>query len=68
LQGNLFLKLANDSKLTSNKQKKKLNNNLCLFYKAEDYKLGFCSKKQALVTSKSYSTQVAVTSKNFLKK
>jgi len=39
----------------------KLNNNLYLYYKAKDYKLDFCFKKQALVTLKSYGAQVAAT-------
>jgi len=45
----LFSKLANNSKLTSNKHKKCFKNNLCLYYKVEDYKLDSCPKKQTIV-------------------
>ena len=38
-------KLANNSKLTSDKCKKHLENNLCLYCGAEDYKLNSCPKK-----------------------
>ena len=55
LQVNLLSKLANNGKLTSNEYKKRVDNNLCIYYKTEDYKLDFCSKKQILITSKSYS-------------
>ena len=51
-QVDLSSKLANNGKLTSNKCKKCLENNLCLYYSAEDYKLDFCPKKQTMVTSK----------------
>jgi len=41
----LFSKLASNGKLTSNEHKKCLENNLCLYYSIEDYKLDSCSKK-----------------------
>ena len=47
-------KLASNGKLTSNECKKWLENNLCLYYSAEDYKLDFCPKKQTTVSSKDY--------------
>ena len=52
---NLSSKLASNSKLTSNKHKKHLENNLCLYYGIEDYKLDFYPKKQTIVSSKGYS-------------
>jgi len=54
-QVNLSSKLASNSKLTSNKCKKHLENNLCLYCGAEDHKLDFCSKKQTMVSSKGHS-------------
>ena len=42
------------SKLTSNKYKKHLKNNLCLYYSIGNYKLDFYSKKQIIVTPKGY--------------
>jgi len=41
----LSSKLANNSKLTSDKYKKCLKNNLCLYCGVGDCKLDFCSKK-----------------------
>lgn len=41
--------------------KKRVNNNLCLYYRGRDYKLDSYFKKKALVTSKDYSAQVAAT-------
>ena len=41
----LFSKLANNGKLTSDKCKKCLKNNLYLYCDAGDHKLDFCSKK-----------------------
>jgi len=52
LQVDLSFKLASNSKLTSDKYKKHLKNNLCLYYGAEDHKLNSCSKKQTMVTPK----------------
>lgn len=59
LQINLSSKLANNSKLTSNKYKKWLNNDLCLYYGAESHKLDFYSKKQIIVSSKRHSISAA---------
>ena len=67
-QVDLSSKLANNGKLTSNKCKKHLKNNLCLYCSAGDHKLDSCSKKQTMVTPKSCSASatadtLAVTSK-----
>ena len=72
-QVNLSSKLASNSKLTSDKCKKHLENNLCLYCSAEDYKLDSCSKKQTMVTPKGCSASVtadilAATSKKPLEK
>ena len=48
----LSFKLANNSKLTINKWKKRPNNNFYFYCKIQDYKLDFCSKKQILVIFK----------------
>ena len=69
----LSFKLANNSKLISDKCKKHLKNNLCLYYGVGDYKLDFCSKKQTIVISKGCSAltttdSLAATSKKSLKK
>ena len=66
-------KLARNSKLTSDKYKKHLENNLCLYCGAGDYKLESCSKKQTTVTLKGHSTLItantpAATSKKPLEK
>ena len=45
-------KLASNGKLTSDKCKKYLKNNLYLYYGIEDHKLDFCSKKQTMVSPK----------------
>ena len=58
LQVILSSKLANDSKLISNKHKH-LKNNLCFYYRVGDNKLDFCSKKQTIVTPKGYSVSAA---------
>jgi len=52
LQVDLSSKLASNGKLTSNKRKKRLKNNLCLYCGAEDYKLDSCPKKQTTVSPK----------------
>jgi len=44
-QVDLSSKLASNGKLTSDKCKKHLENNLCLYYGAGDHKLDFCLKK-----------------------
>ena len=51
----LSSKLANNSKSTSDKHKKHLENNLYLYYGAGDYKLDSCTKKHTMVTSKGCS-------------
>jgi len=48
----LSSKLASNGKLTSDKRKKHLKNNLCLYCGVEDHKLDFCSKKQTMVSPK----------------
>ena len=55
---NLSSKLGSNSKLTSDKHKKYLENNLYLYYGTEDHKLDSCSKKQTMVSPKSHSTSV----------
>jgi len=50
----LFSKLASNGKLTSDKHKKHLENNLCLYCSAGDHKLDFCSKKQTTVLPKGH--------------
>ena len=52
----LSSKLANNGKLTSDKCKKRLENNLCLYCGAEDHKLDSCPKKQTMASSKGHST------------
>ena len=52
----LSSKLASNGKLTSNKRKKYLKNNLCLYYSTGDHNLDFCPKKQTTVTPKSCDT------------
>jgi len=52
---NLSSKLANNGKLTSNEHKKHLENNLCLYCSAGDYKLDSYPKKQTTVMPKSCS-------------
>ena len=48
-------KLANNGKLTSDEHKKHLENNLCLYCSARDYKLNSCLKKQTTVSPKNRS-------------
>ena len=61
----LSSKLASNGKLTSDKHKKHLENNLCLYCGARDYKLDFCPKKQTMVTPKSHSASAAAFEKPF---
>ena len=51
----LSSKLASNGKLTSDKCKKHLKNNLCLYCGAGDYKLDSYPKKQTIVSSKGHS-------------
>ena len=53
-QVDLSSKMASNGKLTSNKRKKRLENNLCLYCGIKDYKLDSCPKKQTTVSPKSY--------------
>ena len=48
----LSSKLASNGKLTSNKCKKHLENNLCLYCGAGDHKLDSCPKKQTTASPK----------------
>jgi len=69
----LSFKLTSNGKLTSDKHKKYLKNNLCLYCGTEDHKLNFCPKKQTTVTPKGYSVSatadpLAVTSEKPLEK
>ena len=59
----LSSKLASNGKLTSNKRKKRLENNLCLYCGAEDHKLDFCPKKQTTVSPKGCSTSATASEK-----
>ena len=56
LQVDLSSKLASNGKLTSNKRKKCLENNLCLYCGAEDHKLDSCPKKQTTASPKGRGT------------
>ena len=60
----LSSKLANNSKLTRNKYKKWLKNNLYLYYSTEDHKLDSCPKKQIIATLKGYSASVSTSKKS----
>ena len=69
----LSFKLASNSKLTSNKHKKCLKNNLCLYCGARDHKLDSCPKKQTMVSPKGCSAlatadTLAATSEKLLEK
>jgi len=50
----LSSKLASNGKLTSDEHKKCLENNLCLYCGAGDYKLDSCPKKQTMVSPKGH--------------
>ena len=50
----LSSKLASNGKLTSDKHKKYLENNLCLYCGARDHKLDSCPKKQTMVSPKGH--------------
>ena len=52
---NLSFKLASNSKLTSDKHKKYLENNLCLYYGAGDHKLNSYLNKHTTVMPKGCS-------------
>jgi len=59
-QVDLSSKLASNGKLTSNKHKKHLENNLCLYYSAGDHKLDSCPKKQTTVSPKGRGASATV--------
>jgi len=59
----LSSKLASNGKLTSNKHKKHLENNLCFYYGTRDYKLDFCPKKQTMVSPKGCSASATASEK-----
>jgi len=50
----LSSKLTSNGKLTSDKHKKHLKNNLCLYYSAGDHKLDSYPKKQTMVMPKGH--------------
>ena len=52
LQVDLSSKLASNGKLTSDEHIKRLENNLCLYCGAGDYKLDSSPKKQTMVSPK----------------
>ena len=59
----LSSKLASNGKLTSDKHKKRLKNNLCLYCSAEDHKLDFCPKKQTTVSPKGHGASATASKK-----
>jgi len=59
----LSFKLASNGKLTSDKRKKCLKNNLCLYCGAGDHKLDFCPKKQTTVSPKGRSASATASEK-----
>jgi len=63
LQVDLPSKLANNGKLTSDKHKKCLENNLCLYCGVGDHKLDFYPKKQTMVMPKGYSASATASEK-----
>jgi len=48
--------------MASNKHKKHLKNNLCLYCGARDHKLDSCSKKQTMVMPKGHSASATADS------
>ena len=73
LRVDLSSKLASNGKLTGDKCKKRLKNNLYLYCGAGDHKLNSCPKKQTTVSPKGHSTSAtadtpAATSKKPLEK
>ena len=59
----LSFKLASNGKLTSNKCKKRLKNNLYIYCGARDHKLDSCPKKQTTVSPKGYSASATASEK-----
>ena len=62
-QVDLSSKLASNGKLTSDKHKKHLENNLCLYCGAGDHKLDSCPKKQTMVSPKGWDTSATASKK-----
>jgi len=60
---NLSSKLASNGKLTSDKHKKHLENNLCFYCSAGDHKLDSCPKKQTIVSPKGYNASATASKK-----
>jgi len=56
----LFSKLANNGKLTSDECKKHLKNNMCLYCSIGNYKLDFYFKKQIMATFRNCNALVTV--------
>ena len=67
VEESLSSKLASNGKLTSNKCKKCLENNLCLYCSTRDHKLDSCSKKQTTVSPKDHSASATASKKSFEK-
>jgi len=59
----LSSKLASNGKLTSDEHKKCLENNLCLYCGAGDYKLDSCLKKQTTVSPKGHGAPATASEK-----
>jgi len=62
-QVDLSSKLASNGKLTSNKHKKHLENNLCLYCSTRDHKLDSCLKKQTTVSPKGCNASATTSEK-----
>jgi len=63
----LSSKLASNGKLTSNERKKRLENNLCLYCGAGDYKLDSCPKRQTTVSPKGCGASATASEKSLEK-
>ena len=59
----LSSKLASNGKLTSDKRKKRFENNLCLYCSTGDHKLDSCPKKQTMVSPKGCSASATASKK-----
>ena len=59
----LSSKLASNGKLTSDKCKKHLENNLCLYCGTGDHKLDSCPKKQTTVSPKGHGASATASKK-----
>ena len=67
VEESLSSKLASNGKLTSNKCKKCLENNLCLYCSTRDHKLDSYSKKQTTVSPKGHSASATAFKKSLEK-